>query len=695
MSTRRWSSLTKSIVIGALAVLTVVLLVVFRAMIPPTIVAFLLAFILGYPVNWIQRRTGWSRGGSTALLYLLLVGLLALTPVFIAPRVVTIWGELQTTLEQLVVGLQTASLSVPLPTGPISLPTEQLLRGAGDALQNFLPLLTTSPLLIVRGFATGLLTVIYVLVLTFWLLKDLRKLQRFAFDQIPNAYQEDVRRLGRELGTIWSAFLRGQLVLALVVGLMTWIPLAVVGMPSAGGFALFAGLMEFLPTIGPGLSGTIGIAAAFFLGSTWLPVNPLVFALIVFVIYAVIAQTESIYLIPRFVGRRVRLHPAVTFVGVVSGAITFGLLGVLLATPVIASVRTLLNYVYRRLLDLEPFETRTAAQSSVRIRGLIAGRKVRAVVFDLDGTLAELDWSWAERVVRQTAWLERLIPEAQRRVLVRRFMVLIEGPINITVGQMQRWEMDRRLAQITPWLNRLRAYSKAEALRPVPGASELLHDLVRNYRLALVSSRRQASVEAFLQRAGLQHAEPALVEAAAPSEGNVTPRGAMLSKEVSGEEMLREKMTGEKMSREEMPLSLLVAQAAEEQGLARGAVADPTAGPANGPVDSPNGGVKVLATSDDAAVVDPAAARPLFESIVAREDVRNLLPYNEPVQALAERLGLPLESILVVSDTDSNLRAGRASGMITVGVLHGLGERDDFTDADLIVADVTELAEWL
>ena len=249
------------------------------------------------PFNWIQRRTGWSRGGSTALLYLLLVGLLSLTPVFIAPRLLAIWDELQLTLEQLVVDLQAATLSVPLPTGPISLPTEQLLQSAGDALQSFLPLLTASPVLIVRGFATGLLTVIYVLVLTFWLLKDLRKLQRFAFEQIPTPYQEDLRRLGSELGSIWSAFLRGQLVLAVVVGLMTWIPLAVVGMPSAGGFALFAGLMEFLPTIGPGTSGTIGIAAAFFLGSTWLPVNNLIFALIVFVIYAVIAQTESIYLI--------------------------------------------------------------------------------------------------------------------------------------------------------------------------------------------------------------------------------------------------------------------------------------------------------------------------------------------------------------------------------------------------------------
>ncbi len=672
MSTRRWSNLTKSIVAGALVLLAIVLLIVFRAMIPPTIVAFLLAFILGYPVNWIQRRTGWSRGGSTALLYLLLVGLLALTPVFIAPRIVNLWGELQVTLERLVVGLQAATLEVPLPTGPITLPTERLLQSVGDALQNLLPLLTASPLLIVRGFATGLLTVIYVLVLTFWLLKDLRKLQRFAFEQISNSYQEDVRRLGSELGRIWSAFLRGQLVLATVVGVATWIPLAIVGMPSAGGFALFAGLMEFLPTIGPGTSGTIGIIAAFFLGSTWLPVNNLIFAVIIFFIYGTIAQTESIYLIPRFVGRRVRLHPAVTFVGVVSGAITFGLLGVLLATPVIASARTLLNYLYRRLLDLEPFETTTAAQSSVRIRGLLAGRKVAAVVFDLDGTLTQLDWSWAERLVERTAWLERLVPAAQRRMLVRRLMVLGEGPVNVLIGQMQRWEMAKRLQQIAPWLNKLRAYPPSAALQPVPGASDLLRLLARDYQLALISTRRQQSVEAFLRRADLQRSQLAITEPAPPALDKITPRTGVP----------REEMPPQEMTRQEMPLALLVAQAAAEQGRSRSV--------RNGP----NDGVQIVEATEFEQAAPPDAP-PLFQSIVAREDVRNLLPYNEPVQASAQRLGLPLASILVVSDTDSNLRAGRASGMVTVGVLNGLGQRDDFTDADLVIDHVTDLAEWL
>ena len=67
MNSRRWSNVTKIIVVSSLALIALILMVTFRTMIAPTIVAFLLAFILGYPVNWIQRRTGWARGATCAL----------------------------------------------------------------------------------------------------------------------------------------------------------------------------------------------------------------------------------------------------------------------------------------------------------------------------------------------------------------------------------------------------------------------------------------------------------------------------------------------------------------------------------------------------------------------------------------------------------------------------------------------------
>ena len=118
-------------------------------------------------------------------------------------------------------------------------------------------------------------------------------------------------------------------------------PLFIVGMPNALGLAILAAFMELLPSIGPAISGFVGFVVALFQGSNWLPVGNVFFAIIVALIYGVIGQLEGVYFIPRFVGGRVKLHPAVTFVGIIAGAMTFGVLGILLAAPVIASARVL------------------------------------------------------------------------------------------------------------------------------------------------------------------------------------------------------------------------------------------------------------------------------------------------------------------------------------------------------------------
>src|SRR5690606_27095498 len=169
--------------------------------------------------------------------------------------------------------------------------------------------------------------------------------------------------------------------LALVVAVLIWIPLAIVGMPNAGALALLAGVLEFLPSIGPAISGTIGTAFALFQGSSWLPVNNLTFAIIISLLYAIIGQLESIYLVPRLVGGQVRLHPALAFVAVIAGTLVFGLLGVLLAMPAMASARTIFSYLYRKLFDLDPFEPLRTSQAGIRIPGLIAGRKIDAILF--------------------------------------------------------------------------------------------------------------------------------------------------------------------------------------------------------------------------------------------------------------------------------------------------------------------------
>lgn len=591
MGSRRWSNLTKIIVSATLAVLALILLITFRILITPTIVAFLLSFILSYPVNWIQRSTGWTRGIAVALTYVVLLTVLVLMPVMILPRFADLSQSLQVTLEGLVDDLRNVSTGQLLVLGPINFSPDMLVQQAGELLGNLLVVATGNPLTLARGLTNSLITVVYVLVLNFWLLKDAYKLQRLLIDQIPVDYQEDARRLSMELGQIWHAFMRGQLTLAIVVALMTWIILTIVGMPNAGAFALLAGVLEFLPSIGPAISGTIGTLFALFQGSSWLPSNHVTFAIMVGLIYAIIGQLESIYLIPRLVGRRVRLHPALAFVGVIAGTLVFGLLGVLLAMPIMASARTILSYIYRKLFDLEPFEPLRSPQASIRIPGLIAGRKIDAILFDLDGTLAELDWSAPEWARTHLHWMDKLVAPDRRVQDIRRLMVGLEGVINFIISQSRRFNPSHEIDDEMPWLNRLRGNPPISALRPLPDVGQMLEQLAGQYRLGLVTTRPRGEALYFLEQA-----------------------------EISAD---------------------------------------------------------------------------LFSCVIGREDVTNLLPHSDPLITANSRLFMEPNQVLMVSDTDSNLRSARAMEMATVGVLCGLGEENDLLESDLILANTPELLDWL
>ncbi|MCC6167358.1 MAG: AI-2E family transporter [Caldilineaceae bacterium] len=591
MGARRWSNLTKTLVAAALAVVAILLLITFRVLIGPTVVAFLLAFILSYPVNWIQRSTGWARGLAVSAIYLALLVVVALTPLIVIPRLADLVTALQGTLQELIDNLQNVSNGSLLQLGPYRLSFGMMLQEAGNVLSNVLLLATGNPLSIARGVTNSVISVIYVLVLNFWILKDIYKLQRLFMDQIPVDYQEDARRIGQELGQVWHAFLRGQLTLAFAMGVITWVPLLIVGMPNAGGLAVLAAVMEFLPSIGPGISGAIGTAFALLQGSVWLPVNNLTFAVIVLIIYIITAQIENIYLIPRLVGGQVKLHPAVAFVGIIAGTLVFGLLGVLLAMPIMASTRVILRYLYHRLFDLEPFEPRRAAQAAIRIPGLLAGRKIEAIIFDLDGTLTRLDWSLVAWAKRPVGWLDPLLAPDLRGRMMRRAMVGIEGLVNFLVSQSRRLSNQERIDRILPTLDRLRGYPAAPHLEPLPGVVDMLLRLAPHYRLVLVSTRDDAAIRHFFRNAGLS----------------------------------------------------------------------PTT----------------------------------FALILGRNDVRNLLPHSDALVNATARLLLEPHQVLMVSDTDSNLRAARAAEMATVGVLCGLGEEHDLLESDLVLAGSAELVDWL
>jgi phosphoglycolate phosphatase-like HAD superfamily hydrolase len=85
----------------------------------------------------------------------------------------------------------------------------------------------------------------------------------------------------------------------------------------------------------------------------------------------------------------------------------------------------------------------------------------------------------------------------------------------------------------------------------------------------------------------------------------------------------------------------------------------------------------------------------LFQSIVTRDEVQRLKPHSMPVQRAAHELGLPPSQCVMVGDTGVDVRAAKAAGALSVGVLCGLGERNDFEEADLVLDSPAQLDKWL
>jgi predicted PurR-regulated permease PerM len=160
---------------------------------------------------------------------------------------------------------------------------------------------------------------------------------------VPAHYRDEMVAVYRLVDRVMSAYLRGQLLLCLFIGVMATIGLLIIGMDYALLLGMFAGLFEIFPYVGP----IIGAVPAVLVALLHSPI----LALWTVVVFLVIQQVENLLLTPRVAGQSVHLHPALIMVVLVVGNQLFGLWGMLLAVPATAVVRDLFKYAYLRLAD--------------------------------------------------------------------------------------------------------------------------------------------------------------------------------------------------------------------------------------------------------------------------------------------------------------------------------------------------------
>jgi N-acetyl-D-muramate 6-phosphate phosphatase len=217
--------------------------------------------------------------------------------------------------------------------------------------------------------------------------------------------------------------------------------------------------------------------------------------------------------------------------------------------------------------------------------------RIRALCFDVDGTLSNTDDQFVARLTRLLQPFRSFLPYKNPRRSARRLIMSAEAPANFLIGLPDRIGLDGPIFALADWVARS-FHSRQKKYWIIPGIKEALAELSQRYPLAVVSARDRRTTGDFLQQ-----------------------------------------------------FELL----------------------------------------------------PFFRTIVVAQSCRHTKPYPDPIIWAAEQMGVPTDTCLMIGDTSVDIRAGKAAGAQTVGVLCGFGEEAELRrrGADMILHETAELVKVL
>lgn len=316
------------VAVGVLWLIRDILLLVFTAL--------LLAGVM-YPVVRWAATYRIPKGLTVAAFYLVLFGLAALAFVLLIPALLDQFNLLMASSDaytrwfaDIFNWLRDLSthygLNANLKSGLNDLPGQ-----IQDAFGGVLNLLT--------GVFGGIAGSIIILVLAAYMITQERAARNLFKNIVPNEYQEFAAQLVWQVIDRLGGWLRGQIFLGLVIGLLYFIGYSAIGMPYALLLAVLGGLLEFIPYFGPILSAVPAVLLAFTLSPGR--------AIAALIIIVVIQELEGHFIVPKVMQKAAGLNPIASIIALLIGAKLFGVIGALFAIPVATAMSVVISEYLR------------------------------------------------------------------------------------------------------------------------------------------------------------------------------------------------------------------------------------------------------------------------------------------------------------------------------------------------------------
>lgn len=359
-----WARTTKIIVIIVALLLLTLAFYLFRGLVRHIIIAAILAYVLTPVFGYVERHTPLKRSLAVVLVYFLLAFSVVTLLVALGIEAVNQVDRLINDLPSIVAELTNKLVVIarqPIVIGPIKIDLLTMdLTAVRDQFVGIIQglLVPSSELLasLASGTVSTVLVIVFIFIMSIYIAIDMPRFGGLIADLATEpGYRDDAQRLTGQFSHIWRAYLRGQVTLALIIGMVVWASMTLLGLNNAIAVGIIAGLLEFLPVMGPIIAAVIAILAALLQPDTPFGLNPFSYAAIVLAVMIIIQQIENNLLVPRIVGGALDLHPLVVIIGVLAGTSVAGVLGAILAAPTLATIKLLGSYGWRKLFDLEPF----------------------------------------------------------------------------------------------------------------------------------------------------------------------------------------------------------------------------------------------------------------------------------------------------------------------------------------------------
>ena len=315
--------------------------------VPPLLIAVAVVYLLNPLVSALERR-GVPRVAGAGIVYVLFLCIVALVVSLLVPVVGRQVTQVIDHFPDYLADGQAAIRRLAARFGQepdFRLDAERVREwlSAGENRQAVTRYLTGLRS-VTNSVISGLIIIVLGPVMAFYLLVDLPRLRRGAMALVPPARREEIRGLMDRIGQAVGGFFRGQLLVALFVGVASSIGLWAIGLPFWLLVGMVAGVFNLVPLVGPFIGGGLAVIIALISGE---PIKAVWAALVLLAVQ----QIDNHLISPNVMGRTVQLHPVVVMLALLVGASFAGLFGMLVIVPLVAVAKIVFLFIWSKYVD--------------------------------------------------------------------------------------------------------------------------------------------------------------------------------------------------------------------------------------------------------------------------------------------------------------------------------------------------------